>query len=171
VGGHLLDAAIGGWQVAGFTIIQSGYPLQIIQSNNFIGGLGYGKQRPSLTGQPYQSGHVNCAAGLPGQGPTCLYLNPAAFYVTPNYVFGNAPSVLPNYRQPRWDQTNLALLKHFLFTERSQLEIRIEANNAFNHPIFQLTSVGVNIQNADFGLFEGTQNQPRYVQFGARFTF
>ena len=171
VGGHLLDAAIGGWQVSGFTIIQSGYPLQITQNDNFTGGLGYGKLRPSVTGQPYISGGVNCAVGLPTQGATCRYLNPAAFSVTPIYKFGTSPAVLPNYRQPRYDQTNLALIKHFNFTEIRFLEVRIEAQNAFNHPVFMLDSTGVNIQNSNFGTFQATQNSPRNVQFGARFVF
>ncbi|MDQ2945075.1 MAG: hypothetical protein M3Y27_03900 [Acidobacteriota bacterium] len=48
---------------------------------------------------------------------------------------------------------------------------RIESQNAFNHPVFTLDNTTMNIQNANFGLFNATVNGPRNVQFGARFVF
>ncbi len=170
-GGAILDRFIGGWKIAGFTIIQSGYPLTIQQSDNFTGGLGYGKQRPTLTGQSYFGAGLGESIGNVGQGQTGRYINPAAFRPTPQYVFGTSPSVLPNFREPRFNQTDFGLMKQFRFTEKKFLEVRIEAQNAFNHPVFTLDNSTMNIQNANFGLFNATANGPRSVQFGARFAF
>ena len=171
IGGKALDAIAGGWKIAGFSLIQSGYPLQIQQTDNFTAGIGYGKLRPSLTGQSYFGSDISSSVGLPGQGQTGRYVNPAAFSVTPRYSFGNSPAVLPNMRQPRYNQTDLALLKQFRFTESRFVELRVEAQNAFNHPIFQLDNNTMNIQNANFGLFNSTANSPRNLQFGVRFVF
>ncbi|HYP13956.1 MAG TPA: hypothetical protein VEQ63_08525, partial [Bryobacteraceae bacterium] len=168
---RVLNAIAGGWQIAGFSVIQSGYPLQILQSDDFTGGMGYGKLRPTLVGD-YKAGTsgVREAVGFPSEAPG-RYINRAAFQVTPRYQFGTAPPVLPDMRQPRWNQTDLAILKKFRFGEVKYLEVRGEARNAFNHPIFQLTNNELNIQNANFGTFQSTANSARNVQIGARFVF
>ncbi len=171
LGGVILDRVVGGWKIAGFSILQSGYPLTIQQSDNFTSGIGYGKQRPTLTGESYFGSGVSEAIGNVNQGQTGRYVNPAAFKPTPQYTFGNSPATLPKFREPRFNQTDLGLMKEFRFTERSFLEVRIEAQNAFNHSVFTLDNTTMNIQNANFGLFNATVNNPRNVQFGARFVF
>ncbi|HYO83039.1 MAG TPA: hypothetical protein VES20_16650, partial [Bryobacteraceae bacterium] len=170
-GGRIFDAIAGGWQISGFTVIQSGYPLQITQSDDFTAGMGYGKLRPTLVGD-YKAGTVGVrdAVGFTNE-VAGRYVNREAFRVTPRYQFGTAPPVLPNMRQPRWNVTDLAILKKFRFSEQRYLELRGEARNAFNHPIFQLGNNELNIQNANFGTFQSTANEPRNVQLGARFVF
>ncbi len=67
------NAAVLGYLNAGLrvdTIIQSGYPLTIQQSDNFTSGIGYGKQRPTLTGQSYFGASVGDSIGNVGQGQT-----------------------------------------------------------------------------------------------------
>jgi hypothetical protein len=168
-GEKLLEKAIGGWQIAGFSIFQSGYPLQITQSDNFTSGLGYGTLRPTLVNNNYGTGvDISQAVGYPA---SARYLNPAAFAVTSVYAFGTVPSVLPNMRQPRYDQTDLAIIKKFHFTESKFLEARVEGSNMFNHPVFMLDSNALNIQNSTFGYLQALQNSPRNIQLGARFVF
>ncbi len=60
-------------------------------------------------------------------------------------------------------------MKDFRFTESKYLQVRLEGQNFLNHPVFG--SLGTNIQSANFGLFGGTRNGPRNMQFGARFVF
>ncbi|MBC8166694.1 MAG: TonB-dependent receptor, partial [Bryobacteraceae bacterium] len=170
LGSKVLEAIAGGWQLAGFSVIQSGYPLQITQSDDFTGGMGYGKLRPTLTGNYKTDVSVSDAVGFPNEVKG-RYVNRDAFSVTPRYQFGTAPPVLPNMRQPRWNQTDLAILKKFRFSESRYFEVRGEARNAFNHSIFQLGNNEMNIQNANFGTFQSTANEPRNVQIGARFVF
>ena len=168
-GQKFLDKAIGGWQVAGFSIFQSGYPLQITQSDNFTSGLGYGNLRPTLLSNNYATGAaIHSAVGNPA---SARYLNASAFAVTPIYSFGTSPSVLPNLRQPRYNQTDLAIIKKFHFTESKYLETRVEGSNIFNHPVFMLDSSALNIQNSTFGFLQAVQNSPRNIQMGARFVF
>jgi hypothetical protein len=166
-----LDAAIGGWAVSGFTIIQSGYPLQITQNDNYTGGMGLGRLRPTLVaGQIRTSANVRDAVGFANQARGA-YLNRAAFAVTNRYGVGTVPTVLPNLRQPRFNVTDLAVMKNFRFKERMQVQVRLESQNAFNHPVFNLGASDLNIQSATFGYMNSVISQPRNMQFGARFMF
>jgi hypothetical protein len=169
-GAQILSFAAGGWKVAGFTTLMSGYPLQITQTDNFTAGFGYGKLRPTLVGNYDPGVGVDDAVGFPTQAKA-RYINPAAFAVTNRYAFGNAPVTLPNFRQPRFNQTDFAVMRDFRFTERVSLQVRLEAQNLFNHPIFELGANEQNIQNANFGYFNQTASGPRTMQFGARFVF
>ncbi|MDX2179928.1 MAG: carboxypeptidase-like regulatory domain-containing protein [Bryobacteraceae bacterium] len=171
VGQKVAEKVVGGWAVSGFTTIQSGYPLQIIQNDNYTGGQGWGRLRPTLTGDYFAgTSSVRDAVGFPAQAKG-RYINRNAFAITNRYGIGTVPHVLPNMRQPRFNVTDLAVMKDFRFTERSFLQIRLEAQNAFNHPVFTLGANEQNIQNANFGTFNGTLSQPRNMQFGARFVF
>lgn len=165
-----LNHAFGGWKVSGFTTLGSGYPLQVTQSDNFTGGFGYGPLRPTLAGDYHNNTGIRNAVGFPTQAQG-RYLNREAFAVTPRYEFGTLPHILPNLRQPRFNQTDFALMKDFRFGEVKYLQIRMEAQNFFNHPVFMLGNNELNIQNANFGYFNATMNQPRNMQFGARFVF
>ncbi len=166
----VLDGVVGGWKVSGFTMIQSGYPLQIRQSDNFTGGLGYGNLRPTLVGNYQTSTGVDAAVGFPVAGkPRYIDLN--GFAVTNRFAFGTVPQVLPNYRQPRFNQTDFAVMKNFNFKEGVFLQVRLESTNFFNHPVFQLDGNAQNIQRSEFGYLQSLQNSPRTMQFGARFVF
>ena len=168
--GKFAQALLGGWKVAGFSILQSGYPLQIRQSDNFTGGLNYGPLRPTLVGNYHTSTGVRDATGAPYAGkPT--YINKSAFAVTSRYQFGTSPSVLPDMRQPRYNQTDFAIMKEFHFAEGKYLQVRLESSNFFNHPVFQLNANAQNIQRSEFGYFQSQLNSPRNMQFGARFVF
>ncbi|MGQ9918361.1 MAG: carboxypeptidase regulatory-like domain-containing protein [Bryobacteraceae bacterium] len=166
----LAEAVAGGWKLAGFSILQSGYPLQIIQNDNFTGGLNYGRLRPTLVGDYHSTTSVRDATGAPFPGkPT--YLNKSAFAVTPRYQFGTVPHVLPDLRQPRYNQTDFAIMKEFYFGEGRFLQVRLESSNFFNHPVFELDDNARNIQRSEFGYFQSQLNSPRNMQFGARFVF
>lgn len=169
-GAKILEGILGGWGISGFTTIMSGYPLQITQNDNYTAGMGLGRLRPTLVGSYITTTSVRDAVGLPGQAKA-RYLNPAAFQVTPRYGAGTVPHVLPDLRQPRFNVTDLAVQKTFRLRERMNLHIRVEAQNAFNTPIFNLGANDLNIQNANFGYFNSVISQPRNMQFGARFVF
>jgi len=165
-----VEAVVGGWKLAGFSVLQSGYPLQIRQTDNFTAGLNYGPLRPTLVGDYRTPVRIRDAVGAPAPGkPT--YLNKTAFAVTPRYQFGTLPHILPDLRQPRYNQTDLAIMKEFYFGERKFLQVRLESSNFFNHPVFQLDANALNIQRAEFGYLQSLTNAPRNMQFGARFVF
>jgi len=132
-----LDAVAGGWRLSGILTLQSGAPI----TPHLSGGGDLGNptagfaQRPNLIGNPVTSGPVESRLGQAGQS---LYLNTNAFSSPPPYTFGTAPRIMSNARAEGWRQANMAMFKEVYFTESraKYLQIRAEATNFTNHPIF-----------------------------------
>jgi hypothetical protein len=152
-----VDATIGGWEISGFWSLQSGTPLQVTQSG---GTLWNGTQRPHLAGDPSTSGPMTSRLNQ--------YFNEAAFERPATDTFGSAPRYL-NYRGPRLNTMDLALLKSWKTRESQRIEFRLEAANALNHPVFSdpNTSYG----STSFGQITGTKVGPRNVQLGFKYYF
>lgn len=148
---------VGGWQVSGVLVAQTGGALNITQANarpaqrvDFVGG------------DPYLSG-----------SDRFLFLNRAAFALVPVSPISTQPirngtlgrGVL---RGPGSYNLNFALGKNFNIREAMRLQVRGEMFNAFNHvnpnnPITDLV-------NPNFGRITGAA-QERRMQLTARFTF
>ncbi len=154
-----LDAFLGGWEISGFAVLQSGMPLQVTQSG---GSIWNGTQRPNLIGDPSTSGPI--VDRING------WFNEAAFSKPPVDVPGTAPRTL-HYRGPHIRTLNAALLKSFRVREGQRFEFRIEAQNATNTTVFGApnTSFG----STAFGQITGYQNGagPRNVQLGMKYYF
>lgn len=156
--GWFRNALIGGWEVSGMSIIQSGNPLQISQNG---GVLQNGTQRPNLIGNPAGQGAIvdRLNAG---------YFNTAAFSQPAADVFGNAPRYL-NYRGPGIHTLDAALLKSIQVKERQRFEFRLEAQNATNTPIFGDPASAFGASN--FGTITGVKIGSRNVQLGFKYYF
>jgi hypothetical protein len=72
-------------------------------------------------------------------------------------------------RSPWQFTTDLSLGKQFPVHEQMNLEFRVEAKNAFNHPVFQAPNTTVD--DPSFGTIGGTAIGPREVQLGLKFNF
>jgi hypothetical protein len=129
-----------GWEISGVTLIQSGTPFTVINS---AGNTGI-----SLTDNAGVDSNYGIAAsypdvlkGLPspGNNPKSygpLIGNPSEFVAPRGLTFGDAGR---NYlNNPGRTNFDIALLKHFHITERSDLEFRAEAFNIFNHTQFRI---------------------------------
>jgi hypothetical protein len=166
---------LGGWQVSGITIAQTGTPFNVTNAvfgdNAGVGnGVGTGS-RPDLVGNP--------RAGLtqtefPDQrGP--LFYNPAAFAAPTGLTFGNVGR--DTLYLPRRLNFDFGLFKRFQFGESRELDFRWENYNLFNHT--QFNSIGSSMDNAapssavdssGFLHLSGA-HAPRRMQFGLRFQF
>jgi hypothetical protein len=154
---RLVDGIIGGWEVSGFFVLQSGFPLQVSQNG---GNIWNGTQRPNLIGDPNTSGSIYDR--LTG------YFNQDAFSRPAVDVLGTAPRTL-SMRGPRVNTLDAALLKNWRTKEGQRLEFRLETSNVRNHPIFSdpPTSYGA----SNFGVISGTKVGARTVQLGFIFYF
>jgi hypothetical protein len=155
-----LDWVVGGWSLNMFGIIQSGFPLAIIQPNN-NSVLGTSYQRPNGTG---------LSAATSGSTDSRLsdWLNPAAFSDAPEFTFGDITRFI-NVRSPGLFSWDVSVNKAFTIRERIKAQFRAEALNATNTPLFG--NPGTTLTTSTFGVISSQLNYPRLVQLGLRFTF
>src|SRR5262249_23131001 len=124
---RILDLAIGGWSANFVSVIQSGYPLAITQSNN-NSVFGASTQRPNATGQAADV-DAPFAKRLDG------WINPAAFGVAPQFTYGNVSRVIP-LRGPGQVNFDVSLFKTFTIVEGIKAQFRAESLNVTNTPMF-----------------------------------
>lgn len=156
-----VNAIFGGWQANGILSWVSGTPIVLAAVNNET-GLFTLNQRPAMT-----PGDAN----IPHQSRqkwfnTSLFSQPAPFTI------GNAPRTLPNVRTPGLVNADLSAFKNNYFGEsqRFNIQLRIEAFNALNHPQFGGPDTGVN-DGSNFGTINSTTGNQRNVQIAAKFIF
>jgi hypothetical protein len=183
-GSGLAHKLLGGWQISGITVAQSGTPFSVTNGTTngdnagVANGTGTGS-RPDLVGNP-KSGLAQ--ANVPGvRGP--LAFNPAAFAVPQGLTFGNVGRNTLNY--PGRLNFDLGTFKRFAINERAGFDFRWEMFNMFNHTQFNAISgnsssggTGANspmdtvdpTASTTFLHLTGT-HAPRIMQFGLRFYF
>jgi hypothetical protein len=130
---RFLDAIIGGWKTNGIWDIHSGRPLQFFVLNGGTPLPTYGPQRPNFVGEPKR------AHGPDQSWVNNYFANPSSIQSPAPFALGNAPRATGAVRTPFFFNADLSLAKQFLLSnvhEGIRLEMRLEAENAFNHPVF-----------------------------------
>ncbi len=175
-GYKVLNQVIGGWNLAGVTTWNpKGTPVLVpgVPGGQTVPGAAL---RESLVpgakvvqSTNYSNALVDASGNFINQNPN-LILNGSAFVRTPDFGFSNAPFVFPNVRNPGSFFTDLTLLKKFPISAEGAryFEIRLEAQNIFNHANFN--RIDNNMNDATFGGILGKSGQ-RIMQVGARFFF
>jgi len=161
-----LDLVVGGWKTAGVWTVQDGFPLQFTVAGGGTPIWTYGPQRPNLTGTPTFSG------GPESNWINNYFANPNVFQLPAAYTLGNASRTVGSVRSPFLFTTNLSILKDFALStthEEWKLELRLEAQNAFNHPVFGTPDTYVGDPN--FGVINYTAINPRQCQLALKFSF
>lgn len=195
----LLRTLIGGWNLAGTTTLQSSLPINFtctcgtanvdgITSNLYPQLLGNIRNifvsnnwrnftSPGTSG--FQPGIVTVVPTLP-QGSVLTGLNVLSAPGPNNYPvggpgtgnvaqpFGNMGRN-PNVRGPFQSLWDMALIKDFKIFENAGFELRGEAFNVFNHPIF--SSPNSNVGSPSFGRISSTITAPRILQVAVKITF
>jgi hypothetical protein len=162
-----LNQVVGGWQLAALTQWHTGFAFSTVSEafpisfNANSPALFIGKQSDIKTDVHFD----------PTTGQMQLFANPTAALNAFTGPIGFQPPTRNNLRGPRYSRTDLSLNKHFPITEKSDLEFRAEAYNAFNHVNFALPTNSVaDIVAPNFGAI--TQDEgPRVMQFSLRFDF
>jgi hypothetical protein len=161
----VLDAVIGGWKTNGVWRISYGRPLPFFTYDG-VSLPTYGGQRPNIVGRPRRT------KGKDSDWINNYFANPGVFQLPPIYAFGNAPRATGMVRSPVAFNTNMSVEKDFSFSklrEGMSFELRLEAENALNHPVFGTPDTSVDDPN--FGVISYTSNGPRQVQLGGKLNF
>ncbi len=164
----LVDAALGGWQVAGINSVYAGEtvtlrynptPAQQVSGiqQDFRGANNY---RPNVTGDVLAPENERTVRNW-------FNRNNVVIPTDPSQPFGNAPR--NGVRGPLVWQVDLVLSKRFALPWRtSNVEFRSEFFNLFNRSNFRAPDG--NRSNAGFGTITQTFD-PRIVQFGLKWNF
>jgi len=176
---RIVDGAIGGWELGSLYIYQTGTPWgvpggtaylnsayvkpHIQQDNGFI-------RLVSPCGEQYKEDSTGkySIVQLPyDNDSTCTQAN---FLQVP--TFGETPNIVySGIRIPRSHQFDTNLSKNFAIVERATLQVRLEAFNVLNHPLWS-EAPDNNTNDSTFGLIQkgpsGQSNLPRQVQLSAK---
>jgi hypothetical protein len=166
--GGLEHTLLGGWQVSGITIAQTGTPFSVTNGTDFGDSAGVGNgvgtgSRPDLVGNP-KSGVAQAAAASSAFGQ--LYYNPSAFAIPRGLTFGDVGR--NTLYMPGRLNFDFGLFKRFSFGETKALDFRWENFNLFNHT--QFNSIDSSLGSDTFLVLNGA-HAPRRMQFGLRFQF
>ncbi len=159
---------LGGWQISGITVAQTGTPFTVTNGTTFgdnagvANGTATAGSRPDLVGNPNSGFSAN-------QDPTQrgpLAYNPAAFAIPTGLTFGNVGRNTLNL--PGRVNFDFGVFKKFPISEKTGFDFRWENFNLFNHTQF-------NAINSAFGpgefLHLTNTHDGRRMQLGLRFYF
>ena len=160
--GHLAQELLGGWQISGVFIGNTGAPDNIGDGNS-----SYPNDRPdgvpgvnrylhghTLSNPQYLNPNAFSLANLPIEDASGAQSRPGN--LTKNAVYEPGSAVL-----------NATLTKGFRFTERVQMKLHMDAFDALNHT--NLNSIDTDVTSGTFGQL--TAATARTMQIGGKITF
>jgi len=162
-----MDRVIGGWELAGVVVSQTGPFITIL-----AGGDPSGTAFPDLVGNG-RADSVSKVSPYTGQSLNS-WINPAAFTAAPDNIgrFGTSP--VGAVTGPGTQAVSLSLFKSVAFTERLRAQIGASAANAFNHPNYAVPG-NLTVGTSGFAQVSNLQTSegagPRSIQLTARITF
>ena len=151
------DALVGGWQLSGLMVYQSGIPISMSAPGN---GFNFAYQPPNVTSGP--------AVSI--SNPTVQeWFNVNAFSVPTPFTIGSAPRRITELRQDGTHNSDISLGKTFVIREPVSAQFRADFLNLTNTPQFGGPNTAVG--SSTFGQVTSQANRPRAVQFGLKLTF
>jgi hypothetical protein len=168
-GSKVADWVIGGWSISAIANFQSGFPMNVQQSDNT--GLLGGAQRPNLSGQ---------ALGTPGDYEdrlasadhrTVTWISAAGFSLAPSNTFGTAPRTITSVRTPTQKNVDAAFMKNFRLGEGKTALVKVEMLNLFNRVNVQAGLNANTFGNTNFGQITNQAGFMRITQVMFRYSF
>jgi hypothetical protein len=155
---HLANSLLGGWLMNNVYTFQVGAPIL------------WGNGSSSSPGDYVYFGGPLALSNRQVDGPafnTSLFDTKSADAF--NYHLRTFPTTFSNLRADGINQWDPSISKRFAFTEKASLQIRMEAYNVLNHPVFAAPSTTAS--NTAFGTITASANRFRTIQLGARVVF
>ena len=164
----LLNRVVGGWELSGIMLYQSG-PFMTVTTNSDPSGTGYNLFNSN-------GGRADAVPGVNPYGGQSLsaWINPAAFTDPGDNIgrFGDASQ--GDVVGPGTVALSTSLIKSVTIRESMRLQIGAQAANVLNHPNYA-PPVNLTVGVAGFGQINQLQSAegagPRSVQLTARFVF
>ncbi len=154
------DALVGGWQVSGITVLQTGNPLYPSDATDQSNTGMFTGIRPNQV-SPVHYLDIR---------KTGMRFDPSAFQYQPFGTFGDAPNGA--LTAPGFDNWDIGIDKRFSIKERASVQFRTEMFNAFNHAQFIKSSVSISptlTPTQEAGV--ASTQPPRNIEFSLRVEF
>jgi hypothetical protein len=173
-----LNTLIGGWQMAGMYIYNSGRPWQFPNNVEVVDpNYDQVEKKRFVNGAELIQGVRPCVA----QGGTLLAFSVAAGCTAPSFVIREpyqtrrTPIRSDKVRRPSFEQFDMTFSKTFRINERLRFQFRGEAFNVFNTPMYDERVYNQTATDAEFGSINKNNvrqsNFPRFWQLGFKFLF
>ncbi len=164
----LVNGVVGGWQLAGVVIAQSGPFLTVVAP----GADPAGNNFPNLEG----AGRADIVPGAALYTANCSvasWISPGAFAIPANNIGRAGNSSVGSVLGPGTQALSLSLFKLIKISERVGMQFGISASNALNHPNY--ATPNLQLGTAPFGTITNVQSQEgngaRSVQLTGRISF
>jgi hypothetical protein len=164
----VVDQIVGGWQLSGVLVFQSGPFMTVTTPNADPAGTNFplliGASRPDI---------VSGVALYPATKTNTQWVNPAAFAIPADAIgrYGTAP--VGNVVGPGTQAIAASLIKSVRINEGIRLQAGAQVSNLLNHPNY--APPNLSLGTSQFGVISGLQSAegagPRSVQLTARLTF
>ena len=175
----LTGAVLGGWSIAPAFVYQSGQPWDLPSNVELVGDASlpvektgsyiYGVQ-PCVAQRNNATGQYELLAYSIAYGCTQPF-----FLIREPFQRRTAPFRDDRYRRPSFDEVDVNFAKTTRLTDKVRLQVRVEAFNIFNTPMYDELQYQQSTSNADFGRINrntrGQSNFQRFIQLGFRLTF
>jgi hypothetical protein len=166
----LASAIAGGWSITTVVTYQSGFPIGVSQNDSGTAHLLAGTLRPNVVSDADVLVPGDITDRIRQDTKDNLYLNKAAFQLTPKNQFGNAPRVLPGIRSPWRNNVDLSVSKQVQTGGSTALSLRLEVLNVFDQ-VQWAAPASTAFGNSSFGQITNQANNMRMVQATVRFQF
>jgi carboxypeptidase family protein/TonB-dependent receptor-like protein len=159
--GGVATAVLSGWQTSGIFSAISGQPFSVTSSAAL-----------NAVGQTETPNQVGAIRKLGGIGASQPYYDPSAFANPATNTYGTVGR--NTLLGPGSVNLDFSLFRTFKFTERFDLQFRVDAANLFNSPHFYNPGVNDSNNNLGSGSFleiTSAKNDERQFRFGLRLSF
>jgi hypothetical protein len=160
-----VDAVLGGWQLSGIALFQTGVFLTPTFTGTDPSGTGAARrasQRPDLVGD-----------ATPSTQNAAKWFERSAFATPANNIGRYGSASVGSLVGPGTSNFSMALAKKYRFTERLGLQFEAQFSNIFNH--LNLGNPNTNTSVSAFGQITSTQTAegtgPRVIQIGLKLFF
>ncbi|HEY2014520.1 MAG TPA: hypothetical protein VGH38_13510, partial [Bryobacteraceae bacterium] len=131
-----VNAVLGDWHFDTITTVHGGLPISMIQFGNDPTGA-YFQPRPDCLAPAHATPYKNFAGG------GYVWFDPLTMAIPGPGKLGTCP--ISSERGPGLKQIDMSLSKKFRITERQALELRFDAINTFNTPIFAVAGYATDV--------------------------
>ena len=165
----LAEWVAGGWQLTAAINLQSGFPLEVQQSDNT--GTFSSVQRPNLVPGVDLATPGDYAGRLASADhPTATWINPAAFTLAAPFTYGNAPRTITDLRTPPQYNVDGVFIKNLRFGTKTA-QVKIEMLNLFNRVNVRALQGRNTFGNSNFGQTATQAGFMRITQVMFRYSF